>query len=61
MPDEQSAGLRAEVGPLLVAASDGITAVDAAVTGGQGDAIRAAADALTSVQQSLDEFAAEHQ
>jgi hypothetical protein len=61
VPDDESAAVRAELGPQLVAASDGITAVDAAVSGGQPDTARAAAHELTAVQQALDDFVTEHQ
>jgi hypothetical protein len=61
VPDDASAAVRAELGPQLVAASDGITAVEAALTAGQPDTAQAAAQELTSVQQSLDDFVTAYQ
>lgn len=61
VPDDASAAVRAELEPQLGAASDGITAVEAALSAGQPDAAHSAAHELTSVQQSLDDFVTEHQ
>ena len=61
VPDDAAAAVRAELGPQLTAASDGITVVEAALSAGQPDTAQSAAHELTVVQESLDDFVSEHQ
>lgn len=56
VPDESSADLRAELIPLLLAAADSITAVQAAIQDGDADGIRAASATLPPTLDQLDEF-----
>ena len=61
VPDDASAELRMQVVPLLVAGSDGITAVQTALESGDADEIRVAVAALVPVRDALDEFVSEQQ
>jgi hypothetical protein len=59
-PDASAGQVRAELVPLLVGASNGITAVGSAVDDGDRIAMRAAADHLQTVQDDLDQFITDH-
>lgn len=60
VPDESSAALRAELLPLLLAAADSITGVQAAIVDGDAEAIRAASATLPPTLDRLDEFVREN-
>jgi hypothetical protein len=61
VPDDTSAAVREQLVPMLVAASDAVTAVQAAVTGGDEQALRAAVDGLVPVRDELDQFVQDQQ
>jgi len=56
VPDEASAQLRAELVPLLIAASDSIAAVQTAVEESDSAGVDEAAAMLTPIQDQLDRF-----
>ena len=60
-PDADSLAVRQELVPLLVAASDGVTAVATATSNQDGDAVRAALAALSPVRDRLDQFVQDNQ
>ena len=59
-PDASTAQVRAELVPLLVRASDGITAAGSAVDAGDRIAMQTASDQLQAVQDDIDQFATDH-
>jgi hypothetical protein len=61
VPDQSSQDVRDELVPLLVAASDGVTAIQTANANGDQDAVRAALTALGPVRDQLDEFVQDNQ
>ena len=61
MPDASSAHVRQELLPLLVAASDGVTAVAAANTTNDEPGVRTALTALVPVRDRLDQFVQDNQ
>jgi hypothetical protein len=56
VPDEASAQLRAELIPLLIAASDSIAAVQSAVNEADPDQVNQAAATLAPIQDRLEQF-----
>ena len=61
VPDADSLVVRLDLVPLLVAASDGITAVATASSEGDRDAVEAALAALVPVRDELDQFVQDNQ
>jgi hypothetical protein len=61
VPDADSLVVRQELVPLLVAASDGVTAVVTASSEGDQDAVGAALATLTPVRDELDQFVQDNQ
>ena len=61
VPDADSAAIRQELLPMLVAASDGVTAVVTATSNQDQDAVRAALTALSPVRDQLDQFVQDKQ
>ena len=61
VPDDSSEEVRQELVPLLVAASNGVTAVGTATANGDQDAARAALTALGPVREQLDQFVQDNQ
>jgi hypothetical protein len=61
VPDDTSAAVREQLVPMLVAASDAVTAVQTAVTGGDEQAVQVAVDGLVPVRDELDQFVQDQQ
>ena len=61
VPDADSLVVRLDLVPLLVTASDGITAVATASSEGDRDAVEAALAALVPVRGELDQFVQDNQ
>jgi hypothetical protein len=61
VPDDSSQAVRQQLVPLLVAASDGVTAVGTATANGDQDAVLAALTALGPVRDQLDQFVRDNQ
>jgi hypothetical protein len=61
VPDAQSQAVRQKLVPLLVAASDAVTAVVTASSAGHQDEVAAALVALTPVRDELDQFVQDNQ
>jgi hypothetical protein len=61
VPDDSSQTVRQQLVPLLVAASDGVTAVQTATANGDQDAVLAALTALGPVRDQLDQFVRDNQ
>jgi hypothetical protein len=61
VPDDSSQAVRRELVPLLVAASDGVTAVQTGTANGDDRAVRDALTALVPIRDQLDEFVQDNQ
>lgn len=61
VPDDSSNELRSELIPLLLAASDGVTALQAALDDEDTNAAQAVLDGLAPVRDDLDEFVEDQQ